>query len=103
VLFSTLLHLPHIRFHCVEGCWDGNQTVATFALAVSGSNHSAKSRPPFFINIIAIILQQMSLFVYFRDASGNEEEHTPSQNSGIMLMIFKCTRGAFISNNFKQH
>jgi hypothetical protein len=22
VLFSTLLHLPPLRFHCVEGCWD---------------------------------------------------------------------------------
>jgi hypothetical protein len=22
VLYSTLLHLPPLRFHCAEGCWD---------------------------------------------------------------------------------
>jgi hypothetical protein len=25
IFFSTLLHLPHLRFHCVEGCWDRTQ------------------------------------------------------------------------------
>jgi hypothetical protein len=38
--FSTLLHLPPLRFHCIEP-W----TVATTASAVRRSNHSARSRP----------------------------------------------------------
>jgi hypothetical protein len=25
VLYSTLLHLPLLRFHCVGGCWDRTQ------------------------------------------------------------------------------
>jgi hypothetical protein len=25
VLYSTLLHLPHLRFHCVEESWDLTQ------------------------------------------------------------------------------
>jgi hypothetical protein len=25
VLYSALLHLPPLRFHCVGGCWDGTQ------------------------------------------------------------------------------
>jgi hypothetical protein len=25
VLYSTLLHLPHLRFHCVGWCWDRTQ------------------------------------------------------------------------------
>ncbi len=26
--YSTLLHLPPLRIHCVEGCWDRTQAVA---------------------------------------------------------------------------
>jgi hypothetical protein len=25
VLYSTLLHLPPLRFHCADGCWDRTQ------------------------------------------------------------------------------
>jgi hypothetical protein len=25
VPYSTLLHLPPLRFHCAEGCWDRTQ------------------------------------------------------------------------------
>jgi hypothetical protein len=45
VLHSTLLHLPPLKFHCVEGCWDRTLTVATLALAVRLSNRSAGSHP----------------------------------------------------------
>jgi hypothetical protein len=33
-LYSTLLHLPHLRFHCDGGCWDQTRTVVTLALVV---------------------------------------------------------------------
>jgi hypothetical protein len=39
VLYSALLHLPPLRFHCADGCWDRTRTVATGALAVRRSNH----------------------------------------------------------------
>jgi hypothetical protein len=32
VCYSTLLHLPPIRFHCVGGCWVETRNVATLAL-----------------------------------------------------------------------
>jgi hypothetical protein len=43
VLYSTLLHLPPLRFHCDGGCWDRTRTVVTSALAVRSSNQSARS------------------------------------------------------------
>ncbi len=47
-LCSTLLHLPPLRFYCVEGCrmdWIELRTVATLALAVKRSYQLAKSHP----------------------------------------------------------
>jgi hypothetical protein len=45
--YSALLHLPPLKFHCADGCWDLTyRTVATGALAVRCSNHSARSHPP---------------------------------------------------------
>jgi hypothetical protein len=44
-LYSALLYMPLLRFHCVGGCWDRTQAVATLALAVRISNHSAGSHP----------------------------------------------------------
>ncbi len=40
-LFLTLHHLPPLRLHCVGRLWDWKQTVATLALEVRRSNHSA--------------------------------------------------------------
>ncbi len=42
VRYSTLLHLPPLRFHCVGGCWDRTQDSCDYGI---GSNHSARSRP----------------------------------------------------------
>ncbi len=41
VLYSTLLHLAPLKFHCVGGCWDRTQdySIATLALAVRRSNY----------------------------------------------------------------
>ncbi len=42
VLYSTLLHLPPLRFHCAYGCWDRTQELCqdrTGALVVRRSNH----------------------------------------------------------------
>jgi hypothetical protein len=44
VLYSTLLHLPPLSFHCVGGCWMLGQLRPT-ALAVRRSNRSATSHP----------------------------------------------------------
>ncbi len=58
VLYSTLLHLLPLRFHCVGASEYAGiiepRTVAVFALAVRRSNHSARSHPP--QNIIIIIM-----------------------------------------------
>jgi hypothetical protein len=39
--YSTLLHLPPLRFYCAGGCW----SVATLALAARRSNYSTRSHP----------------------------------------------------------
>ncbi len=45
ILYSTLLHLPPFRFHCVRGCRIKPRTIATLALAARRSNQSARSHP----------------------------------------------------------
>ncbi len=32
VLYSTLLHLPPLRFHCVRGCWGRTQDCCDFGI-----------------------------------------------------------------------
>ncbi len=32
VLYSTLLHVPPLRFHCVGGCWDWTQDCCDFGI-----------------------------------------------------------------------
>jgi hypothetical protein len=32
VLYSTLLHLPPLRFRCVGGCWDRTQDCCDFGI-----------------------------------------------------------------------
>jgi hypothetical protein len=47
VLYSILLLLPPLRFHCVGDSEDAgieSKTVATLTLAVKSSNHSARTR-----------------------------------------------------------
>jgi hypothetical protein len=31
VIFSTLIHLPPLRIHCVGGCWDRTQDCCDFS------------------------------------------------------------------------
>jgi hypothetical protein len=45
VLYSTLLPLPPLRFHCVGDAGIEFRTVTTLALAVRRSNRSARSHP----------------------------------------------------------
>jgi hypothetical protein len=32
VLYSTLLYLPPLKFHCVGGCWDRSQDCCNFGI-----------------------------------------------------------------------
>ncbi len=42
VRYSTLLHLPPLKFYCVGGCWDGTQDyIATLALTARRTKHSS--------------------------------------------------------------
>ncbi len=34
LLYSTLRHLPPLRFHCVAGCWDWTQDCFDFAIGI---------------------------------------------------------------------
>ncbi len=45
IRYSTLLHLPPLRFHCVGGCWDRTQDCCNFGIDSQTlcSNHSARS------------------------------------------------------------
>ncbi len=43
VLYSTLLHLPTLRFQCVAGCWDWTQDC--YNVCIAQSNHKARPHP----------------------------------------------------------
>jgi hypothetical protein len=44
--YSTLLHLPPLRFCCVRGCWDRTQDCLRFQhRQPDAPNHSARSHP----------------------------------------------------------
>ncbi len=45
VRYSTLRHLPLLKFHCVGGCWDQTQDCCDFGIDSEISNHLAKSHP----------------------------------------------------------
>ncbi len=64
VLYSTLLRLPPLRFHCVGGCSDWAWSVATLTLAVRLSktridliHHVTSPRPLRFVSFMAICWQ----------------------------------------------
>ncbi len=46
VLYSTLLHLPPLGFHCVGGCWDRTQDSCDYGIGCQTlrSSHSATSQ-----------------------------------------------------------
>ncbi len=46
VLYSTLLHLPPLRFRCVGGFWDRIQDWCDFDIGSLTLQHSARSHPP---------------------------------------------------------
>ncbi len=60
-LYSTLLHLPPLRFHS-EDAGIEPRTVASSALAVRRSNQSAKSHPP---SVKSLPFQGLGLIHYF--------------------------------------
>jgi hypothetical protein len=44
VLYSTLLHLPPLRFHCAGGRWVRTQDSCDFGIGVRRSSHSDTSQ-----------------------------------------------------------
>jgi hypothetical protein len=45
VMYSTLFHLPSLRFHCVGGCWDRTQDSCDYGIDCQRLYHSARSHP----------------------------------------------------------
>jgi hypothetical protein len=45
VRYSTLLHLPPLRFHCVGGCWDRTQDSCDYDIGCQTLYHMARSHP----------------------------------------------------------
>jgi hypothetical protein len=47
VRYSTLLHLPPFRFHCIGGCWDRTQDCCSKQSARSHPQNTPSSQLPF--------------------------------------------------------
>ncbi len=84
VPFSTLLHLQPLRFYHVGGCWIESRKVATSALAVRVSCHSATSHPQDTDTV-------MTLIQYLKTA------HLRSWNQHFLLMQAPVYNGHFIA------
>ncbi len=57
VLYSTLLHLPPLRFHCVGGCWNQTQDCCDFGIdSQKLYNLSDRSHPLMIVPVLSIVL-----------------------------------------------
>jgi hypothetical protein len=45
LLYSTLLHLPPLKFHCFGRCWDRTQDCCDFGIGNRTLNYWARSHP----------------------------------------------------------
>ena len=52
VLYSTLLHLPPLRFPCVGGCEDRTQDCCVFGIALTTKLDLFKILIPYFLHIL---------------------------------------------------
>jgi hypothetical protein len=68
VLYSTLLHLPPLRFRCVGGCWDRTQDCCDFGIG---------SQTPFFLPTLIFVIFLFFLFQY-----GSRSRILPQCESG---------------------
>ncbi len=67
VRYSTLIHLPTLRFHCVGGCWGRTQDCSDFGIC---SQTLARSHPFVFISLPAILANAyyaLRLFIMVTD------------------------------------
>jgi hypothetical protein len=60
IRYSTLIHLPPLRFHCVGGCWDRTQDSCDYGIGCQTLyNHSARSHPfsmPYLLHILPLFV-----------------------------------------------
>ncbi len=81
--FSTLLHLPPLRFNRVGGCWD--RTVATLALAVRRSNHSTRSHPK---NLFRSTVRIMKAFLNYLSCNIKSRIYNTKHNKMSWFAIY---------------
>jgi hypothetical protein len=84
IRYSTLLHLPPLRFHCVRGCWDRTQDCCDSGID-SQTNSSARSHPHIFHNelmfLYLIKIRMFMIFSYRRTATEKTtRQYTPQTN-----------------------
>ncbi len=73
VLYSTLFHLPPLRFHCVGGCWDRTQASCDFGFDCQGS---ARSHPHIRLQISSTFGQISSTLVQISSTFGQISSHS---------------------------
>jgi hypothetical protein len=80
--YLTLLHLPPLRFQCVEDAGIECRTVATLALTGRRSNHSARSQKRLKVNHISVITNSYHFLLRI---------HVKENRSILFLNPNRCT------------
>jgi hypothetical protein len=70
VRYSTLLHLPPLRFHCVGGCWDWTQDCCDLSFSLNPcflTNSLARVNNPYFReSVCKTMVARVAKFYKFR-------------------------------------
>ncbi len=86
--YSTLLHLPPLRFHCVGGCWGSNPEL----LWLKRCNHSARyNQPP---SIRAIL--KVGCAGFFTSKFSHFETIWSEIDREYLLYFFICTHSELL-------
>ncbi len=79
VLYSTLLHLPPLRFHCADGCWDRTQDSCNWCIGSQTPTIARLSQLPLIKDTKIIVDSGVSIKSY----SYPEEV--------VMIFFYGCT------------
>jgi hypothetical protein len=112
ISYSTLLHLPPLRFRCITGCWDRTQNCCDCGQTARSSNHSSMHNclpvckpvwmPSFYIDLLACFLFYLIAFFWW-----SVPFHPAGQDILVSLLFVPACRSAFLpaflSNRLSVH
>jgi len=109
VLYSTLLHLPPLRFHCADGCWDRTQDSCNWCIGSQTLTIARLSQLPLIKDTKIIVDSGVSIksysypeevvMIFFTDAQHRNVSADPATLPLILfLFLYGLNNGLTFSN-----